>query len=110
MNLILLEKINKLNDDIKSTKEYVDFINSKNELENNETAIKLSLKKDNLIMKYEDNLKYLDKNDPSILLLQKEIKKCIDELNDLEVSKNYKEKEKAINEIIDLINKEIFDI
>ena len=61
-------------------------------------------------MEYEDNLKFSSKNDPINLKIQKEIKEVVDTLNSLEVVRNYKEKESKINEIIDLINKEIFDI
>lgn len=110
MNLTLLEKIDKLNKDILESNEYKEYIDSKNKLENNEEAIKLTLKKDKLIMEYEDNLKFSSRNDPTSLKIQTEIKETIDKLNSLEVVKNYKEKEDKINEIIDLINKEIFDI
>ena len=68
------------------------------------------MKKDKLIMEYEDNLKFSSRNDPINLKIQKEIKEVVDTLNSLEVVRNYKEKESKINEIIDLINKEIFDI
>lgn len=110
MNLTLLEKIEKLNKDILDSQEYKEYIDSKNKLESNEEAIKLTLKKDKLIMEYEDNLKFSSRNDLVNLKLQKEIKEVIDTLNSLEVVKDYKEKESKINEIIDLINKEIFDI
>ena len=110
MNLTLLEKIDKLNKDILESQEYKEYIDSKNKLESDEEAIKLTLKKDKLIMEYEDNLKFSSRNDPINLKIQKEIKEVVDTLNSLEVVKNYKEKESKINEIIDLINKEIFDI
>lgn len=110
MNLTLLEKIEKLNKDILDSQEYKDYIDSKNKLESNEEAIRLTLKKDKLIMEYEDNLKFSSRNDSINLKLQKEIKEVVDTLNSLEVVKDYKEKESKINEIIDLINKEIFDI
>ncbi len=110
MNLTLLEKIDKLNKDILESQEYKEYIDSKNKLESDEEAIKLTLKKDKLIMEYEDNLKFSSKNDPINLKIQKEIKEVVDTLNSLEVVQNYKEKESKINEIIDLINKEIFDI
>lgn len=110
MNLTLLEKIDKLNKDILESQEYKEYIDSKNKLESDEEAIKLTLKKDKLIMEYEDNLKFSSKNDPINLKIQKEIKEVVDTLNSLEVVRNYKEKESKINEIIDLINKEIFDI
>ncbi len=110
MNLTLLEKIDKLNKDILDSEEYKEYIDSKNKLENDTQAIKLTLKKDKLIMEYEDNLKFSSRNDPLNLKIQKEIKETLNELNSLEVVKNYKEKESKINEIIDLINKEIFDI
>ena len=110
MNLTLLEKIDKLNKDILESQEYKEYIDSKNQLESDEEAIKLTLKKDKLIMEYEDNLKFSSRNDPVNLKIQKEIKEVVDTLNSLEVVRNYKEKESKINEIIDLINKEIFDI
>ncbi len=110
MNLILLEKINKLNCDIQNSNEYKEYIIAKEELEKDESVIKLFIKKEKLIMEYEDNLKYLDRNDPKNISLQIEIKKVIDELNELEIVKNYKEKEKKINEIIDLINESVFKI
>ena len=110
MNLILLEKIDKLNKDILESQEYKEYIDSKNKLESDEEAIKLTLKKDKLIMEYEDNLKFSSRNDLINLKIQKEIKEVVNTLNSLEVVKNYKEKESKINEIIDLINKEIFDI
>ena len=110
MNLTLLEKIDKLNKYILESQEYKEYIDSKNQLESDEEAIKLTLKKDKLIMEYEDNLKFSSRNDPINLKIQKEIKEVVDTLNSLEVVRNYKEKESKINEIIDLINKEIFDI
>ncbi len=110
MNLTLLEKIDKLNKDILDSQEYKEYIDSKNKLESDEEAIRLTLKKDKLIMEYEDNLKFSSRNDSMNLKIQKEIKEVVDTLNSLEVVKNYKEKESKINEIIDLINKEIFDI
>ena len=110
MNLTLLEKIDKLNKDILESQEYKEYIDSKNKLESDEEAIKLTLKKDKLIMEYEDNLKFSSRNDSINLKIQKEIKEVVDTLNSLEVVRNYKEKESKINEIIDLINKEIFDI
>ncbi len=110
MNLTLLEKIDKLNKDIKNSDEYKNYINAKEALENDEEAIKLTLKKDKLIMEYEDNLKFSSRNDPMNLKIQLEIKETLNELNKLEVVKNYKEKENVINEIIELINKEIFSI
>lgn len=64
MNLTLLEKIDKLNKDILESQEYKEYIDSKNQLESDEEAIKLTLKKDKLIMEYEDNLKFSSKNDP----------------------------------------------
>ena len=61
-------------------------------------------------MLIEDNLKFSSRNDLINLKIQNEIKEVVNTLNSLEVVKNYKEKESKINEIIDLINKEIFDI
>ena len=110
MNLTLFEKIDKLNYDIRNSIEYKEYKDAKDRLENDETAIKLTIKKDKLIMKYEDNLKFSSRNDPMNLLIQKEIKDTLEELNKLDIVKEYKEKEGKINEIIDLINKEIFDI
>ena len=110
MNLTLFEKIDKLNYDIRNSIEYKEYKDAKDRLENDETAIKLTIKKDKLIMKYEDNLKFSSRNDPMNLLIQKEIKDTLEELNKLDIVKEYKEKENKINEIIDLINKEIFDI
>lgn len=110
MNLTLFEKIDKLNYDIRNSIEYKEYKDAKDRLENNESAIKLTIKKDKLIMKYEDNLKFSSRNDPMNLLIQKEIKDTLEELNKLDIVKEYKEKEGKINEIIDLINKEIFDI
>ena len=74
MNLTLLEKIDKLNKDILESQEYKEYIDSKNKLESDEEAIKLTLKKDKLIMEYEDNLKISSRNDPINLKIQKEIK------------------------------------
>ena len=72
MNLTLLEKIDKLNKDILESQEYKEYIDSKNKLESDEEAIKLTLKKDKLIMEYEDNLKFSSRNDPINLKIQKE--------------------------------------
>ena len=47
MNLTLLEKIDKLNKDILESQEYKEYIDSKNKLESDEEAIKLTLKKIN---------------------------------------------------------------
>lgn len=108
MDLDLIEKIDKLNNDIKNSKEYIEFLNAKNNLENNEDAIRLSIKKDNLIMDLESLIKLNQRNSPEYLKLQAEIKEINDSIKNLEVSKIYKEKEDKLNEIIEYINKEIF--
>lgn len=108
MDLELIEKIDKLNNDIKNSKEYKEFLKAKNDLENNEDAIRLSIKKDNLIMDLESLIKLNQRNSSEYLKTQMEIKEINDSIKNLEVSKIYKEKENKLNEIIEYINKEIF--
>ena len=108
MDLELIEKIDKLNNDIKNIKEYKEFLIAKNDLENNEDAIRLSIKKDNLIMDLESLIKLNQRNSSEYLKTQIEIKEINDSIKNLEVSKIYKEKENKLNEIIEYINKEIF--
>ena len=108
MDLELIEMIDKLNNDIKNSKEYKEFLIAKNDLENNEDAIRLSIKKDNLIMDLESLIKLNQRNSSEYLKTQIEIKEINDSIKNLEVSKIYKEKENKLNEIIEYINKEIF--
>lgn len=110
MNLNLLEEIDTLIDLIKKDKRYKDYIFYKDLIENDETLIKLVIKKDNLIEEITSLRKYDKNNIKKELELLKKLKDIKNEIDSLKIVKEYKEKESEYNKLIDLINKNLFEI
>ena len=110
MNIELLNKIDRLKEDIRKSKEYIEYKNAKENLENNEEAIRLTILKDKKSNEYSDYVRFNEIDEEKILFFQKEIKNILVKLNELEVVKIYKEKELEYNKIIDKINEEILKL
>lgn len=110
MNLNLLEEIDTLIDLIKKDKRYKDYIFYKDLIENDETLIKLVIKKDSLIEEITSLRKYDKNNIKKELELLKKLKDIKNEIDSLKIVKEYKEKESEYNKLIDLINKNLFEI
>ncbi len=110
MNLKLLDEIENLVNLIKKDKRYKDYILYKNLIENDETLIKLVIKKEKLIDELTSLRKYDKNNIKKELELLKNIKNIKEEIDSLTTVKEYKKKEKEYNKLIDLINKNLFEI
>ncbi len=110
MNLELLEQIDILVDLIKNDPRYKDYILYKKIIENDEELIKLVIKKDNYINELTDLRKFDKDNLKKELELLKNIKETKEKIDSLTVVKEYKEKENKYNELIDLINNNLFKI
>ena len=91
----------------KLTKEYKQLKQFEKELENNKDIQLLVYKKDMLIVKLEDILKYKDKNSVEVLMIQKEINDCLTKINSFEIVKKYNKALSEFNALLDKINKEI---
>lgn len=109
MNLNLLTKIEELKEEIYESEEYLDYKKAKKDMENDELAMVLSYKKDQAIFEYEEVIRFSSKNSKEALEALKKINKAKEELLKIPSVQIYLEKEKKLNEIIDYINKEIFD-
>jgi len=110
MNIELLNKIDKLKEDIRKSKEYIEYKNAKENLENSEEAIRLTILKEKKSNEYADYVRFNEIDEEKVLFFQKEIKDILVKLNELEVVKIYKEKELEYNKIIDRINEEILKL
>ncbi len=110
MNLNLLEEIDTLIDLIKKDKRYKDYIFYKDLIENDETLIKLVIKKDSLIEEITSLRKYDKNNIKKELELLRKLKDIKNKIDSLKIVKEYKEKESEYNKLIDLINKNLFEI
>ena len=107
MNEVVSELTYKLKEELKKSKEYKQLKQFEKELENNKDIQLLVYKKDMLIVKLEDILKYKDKNSVEVLMIQKEINDCLTKINSFEVVKKYNKALSEFNALLDKINKEI---
>ena len=107
MNEVVSELTYKLKEELKNSIEYKQLKQFEKELENNKDIQLLVYKKDMLIVKLEDILKYKDKNSVEVLMIQKEINDCLTKINSFEVVKKYNEALSEFNALLDKINKEI---
>ena len=107
MNELVSELTYKLKEELKSSKEYKQLKQFEKELENNKDIQLLVYKKDMLIVKLEDILKYKDKNSVEVLMIQKEINDCLTKINSFEIVKKYNKALSEFNALLDKINKEI---
>ncbi len=107
MNEVVSELTYKLKEELKKSKEYKQLKQFEKELENNKDIQLLVYKKDMLIVKLEDTLKYKDKNSVEVLMIQKEINDCLTKINSFEIVKKYNKALSEFNALLDKINKEI---
>ena len=107
MNEVVSELTYKLKEELKNSIEYKQLKQFEKELENNEDIQLLVYKKDMLIVKLEDILKYKDKNSVEVLMIQKEINDCLTKINSFEIVKKYNKALSEFNALLDKINKEI---
>lgn len=110
MNLNVLNETNAIIDLIKNSGEYKEFLFYKEKIENNDEIIKNVIKRDSYINELAD-LKRFDKdNIKKEIEIKKTIKKYEDAIFSFEDVKIYKEKEANINEIIDFLNDNLFNL
>ena len=107
MNEVVSELTYKLKEELKNSNEYKQLKQFEKELENNKDIQLLVYKKDMLIVKLEDILKYKDKNSVEVLMIQKEINDCLTKINSFEIVKKYNKALNEYNALLDKINKEI---
>lgn len=107
MNEVVSELTYKLKEELKNSIEYKQLKQFEKELENNKDIQLLVYKKDMLIVKLEDILKYKDKNSVEVLMIQKEINDCLTKINSFEIVKKYNKALSKFNALLDKINKEI---
>lgn len=107
MNEVVSELTYKLKEELKNSIEYKQLKQFEKELENNKDIQLLVYKKDKLIFKLEDILKYKDKNSVEVLMIQKEINDCLTKINSFEIVKKYNKALSEFNALLDKINKEI---
>ena len=107
MNEVVSELTYKLKEELKNSIEYKQLKQFEKELENNKDIQLLVYKKDMLIVKLEDILKYKDKNSVEVLMIQKEINDCLTKINSFEIAKKYNKALSEFNALLDKINKEI---
>lgn len=107
MNEVVSELTYKLKEELKNSIEYKQLKQFEKELENNKDIQLLVYKKDMLIVKLEDILKYKDKNSVEVLMIQKEINDCLTKINSFEIVKKYNKALSEYNALLDKINKEI---
>ena len=107
MNEVVSELTYKLKEELKNSIEYKQLKQFEKEVENNKDIQLLVYKKDMLIVKLEDILKYKDKNSVEVLMIQKEINDCLTKINSFEIVKKYNKALSEFNALLDKINKEI---
>lgn len=107
MNEVVSELTYKLKEELKNSIEYKQLKQFEKELENNKDIQLLVYKKDMLIVKLEDILKYKDKNSVEVLMIQKEINDCLTKINSFEIVQKYNKALNEYNTLLDKINKEI---
>ena len=107
MNEVVSELTYKLKEELKNSIEYKQLKQFEKELENNKDIQLLVYKKDMLIVKLEDILKYKDKNSVEVIMIQKEINDCLTKINSFEIVKKYNKALSEFNALLDKINKEI---
>ena len=107
MNEVVSELTYKLKEELKNSIEYKQLKQFEKELEYNKDIQLLVYKKDMLIVKLEDILKYKDKNSVEVLMIQKEINDCLTKINSFEIVKKYNKALSEFNALLDKINKEI---
>ncbi len=110
MNEVVSELVFSLKESISNSEEYKNLKKYEYELENNKDIQLLAYKKDMMIVRLEDTLKYKDKNSIEVLSIQKELNNILTTINSFEVVKMYNKALEKYNALLDKINKEILSI
>ena len=109
MNEILHEKINNLNNELKSHPDVIELDRLEKILNNDEEVMKLCYRKDVCVTKYEDAIRYFGENSDETLEAQKFLHQAKLALDENELVKKYNEQYKKVRKLYDKINEEIFD-
>ena len=109
MNEKLTEKASKLKEEIESLPEVVELEKLNKLLNEDETVMKLSYKKDMAEIKYEDSVRYFGEKSDEARGAQKALYQAKLELDTNELVKKYNEQYKKVRKIYDKINEEIFN-
>ena len=111
MDSILYQLTDELKKELVKSKEYKTLLKKEKKMEEDKTFQKLAYKKSILEMEYNDNLKiYPNKNNPILLKNKREIAEILQKINSLDVVKEYNKAYKDYQNLLNYINKEIFDL
>ncbi len=110
MNIELINDVNKIKEYLKNSKEYLDLKEAENKMDNDDEVKVLSYQKDKAMMVYNDDLKIFDRNSPEALKSHKYFSDSVYLLNHHPLVENYVSKLMIYNELLEKINKEIFDL
>ncbi len=110
MNLELLNKIDKLKEDVKESNEYKNLEIATKEMENDEEIQLLCYKKDMIILEYEDATKIYKKNSEELLDIQKKLANIMEVINSKEKVIQYNNALNEYNKLLEYINKEVFGV
>ncbi len=110
MNQELLSLIEKLVSEIKNDKRYLNYKKNKEIIESDKELVSLYFKKEEAINKLNDDLAHFPNDLNKKLIDQKKIKEIQDELLNNKKIKEYLASEEEYNQIINLINEELFKL
>lgn len=108
MDLELIELINKLSENIKSSDVYKTFLASEKEISESDEIKILSYKKDMAIVKYGDMIKHYDKNSQEVINASKEMSEAIYKLNNHHLVQIYNKNLANLNYFLKEIRDELF--
>ena len=108
MDLELIELINKLSENIKSSDVYKTFLASEKEISESDEIKILSYKKDMAIVKYGDRIKHYDKNSQEVINASKEMSEAIYKLNNHHLVQIYNKNLANLNSFLKEIRDELF--
>lgn len=110
MNLNVLNGTNAIIELIKNSEEYKEYLLYKEKIENNDEIIKNIIKRDSFINELADLRRFDKDNIKKEIEIKKNIKKYEDIIFSFSDVKLYKEKEEKVNEIIDFLNDNLFNL
>lgn len=110
MNLNVLNETNAIIELIKNSEEYKEYLLYKEKIENNDEIIKNVIKRDSYINELADLRRFDKDNIKKEIEIKKNIKKYEDIIFSFLDVKLYKEKEEKVNEIIDFLNDNLFNL
>ena len=108
MDLELIELINKLSENIKSSDVYKTFLASEKEIIESDEIKILSYKKDMAIVKYGDMIKHYGKNSQEVINASKEMSEAIYKLNNHHLVQIYNKNLANLNSFLKEIRDELF--